>query len=384
MKRFFTFLLALTLTVSLTSCDGLLDDLLGGVEDFVGKLEGDEEGEEGGEDLPSVDNGEDDGEDDYVDQIIPNEPGPVVVKDWRIKTIFHLNVAQGDLEDDYADLEFHFDYDENNRLNEILLKNYSADNDIDSSFYASFEYATTKILCTITESVGGQANHRLAATREITAELDQWSNVLNIEDKRFDPDGELIAWEKEYLTYDHYGNTGRRLAKGDFYEWLVPHGETEADFFYTASYELNFALGSMAHHIWSGYPAYTNTSPEYYENEANLNKTNLDINWLLANCSRAMNYTARGLGGLHPFLLQGLCGDRSSDYLINELTSAPGNSRHLYYRYTYHYNSDMGDGYPIRVQRYVADDPSRDGNYTLESEFWIIYDSYEYVINPKE
>jgi hypothetical protein len=44
----------------------------------------------------------------------------------------------------------------------------------------------------------------------------------------------------------------------------------------------------------------------------------------------------------------------------------------------------MGDGYPIRVQRYVADDPSRDGNYTLESEFWIIYDSYEYVINPKE
>ena len=380
MKRFFTFLLALTLTVSLTSCDGLLDDLLEGVEDFVGKLEGDEDDEEeGGDDLPSVDNGEDDGEDNnYMDQI-PVEPGPVVVQDWRIKTIFHLNVAQGDLEDDYSDLEFHFDYDENNRLNVMLLKNYSADNDIDSTSMLTFEYYDDRVMCFVEEGVGGVANHRIVANRQITASLDEYGNIYHIDDQRYDTKDSLIGHEYENLRYYHYGNTGRRLESGSIYEWLIAHGDTEPDFYYQASYEW-----SIIHHIWSGYPAYTNTYPEYYEHEANLNKTNLDINWLLANCSRAMNYTARGLGGLHPFLLQGLCGDRSSDYLINELTSAPDNSRHLYYRYTYHYNSDMGNGYPIRVQRYVADDPSRDENYTLESEFWIIYDSYEYVINPKE
>lgn len=381
MKRFFTLLLALTLTIGLTSCEGLIDDLLDRVEDFVGDLEDDEDDEEEG-DYPSVDNG---GEDDYnYPEYEKPITGPVAVQSWRINTIFHLNIAQGDLEDGYADLEYHFGYDENNRINEMLLKNYSADNDIDSSFYACFEYATTAIHCTITEGVGGVDDHRLAATREITAELDQWSNISTIEDKRFDPDGELIGWEKEYLHYDNYGNSGRQLASGDFYEWLVPHGETEADFYYQATYELRFVLGNMSHHIWSGYPAYTNTYPVYYENEANLNKTNLDVNWLFANCSRAMNYTARGLGGLQPFLLQGLCGDRSSGYLVNELTSAPNNSRTLYYRYTYHYDSEKGNGYPIKVQRFVADDPSQTENYTLESEFWIVYEPYEYIINGKE
>ena len=36
------------------------------------------------------------------------------------------------------------------------------------------------------------------------------------------------------------------------------------------------------------------------------------------------------------------------------------------------------------VQRYVTDDPSSEADYTLESEFWIDYEPYVYVINPKE
>ena len=66
------------------------------------------------------------------------------------------------------------------------------------------------------------------------------------------------------------------------------------------------------------------------------------------------------------------------------MTSAPNNSRTLYYRYTYHYDSEKGNGYPIKVQRFVADDPSQTENYTLESEFWIVYEPYEYIINGKE
>ncbi|MBP3425293.1 MAG: hypothetical protein J6K81_01010 [Rikenellaceae bacterium] len=375
MKRFFTLLLAATMTMGFTSCSGIFDDLLDRVEDFVEDMEGEDDEDDGSSDTPGDGN-----DDNYTDEIRPINPsGPVTVQDWRINTIFQLNVAQGDLEDGYADLEFRFDYNDENKLRWMLLKNYSADNEIDSTSTLTFEYYDECVVCFVEEGVGGQANHHIVANRQITASLDEYGNIFHIDDQRFDTKDSLIGHEYENLQYYHYGNTGRRLESGEIYEWLIAHGQTEPEFYYQASYEW-----SKVHHVWKGYPDYTNTYPEYYESESNRNKTNLDINWLLANCSRAMNYTARGLGGLHPFLLQGLCGDPSSEYLINELTSAPYSSRHLYYRYTYHYDSDYGDGYPVKVQRFVTDDPSSDGNYTLESEFLIYYEPYEYVINPKE
>ena len=292
MKRFFTLLLALTLTVGLTGCEGIFDDILDRFEDFVGDLEGDDDDEDDNsydEKLPSEDDGKEDGEGDkpvWDDVIDPT--GPIVVKTWRINTIFHLNVAQGDLEDDYADLEYHFGYDDNNRLSEMILKNYSADNDIDSTFVVNFKYTPTEVLCTIEEGVGGGENHHAISTREITATLDEWGNIVTIEDIRYNTEGERIGWEKEYLTYRHYGNSGRRLESGSIYEWIIPHGATEADFYYQATYELNFPNYALGHHVWSGYPAYTNTYPEYATDEGLRNRTGLDLNWLLWNCSRAM------------------------------------------------------------------------------------------------
>jgi hypothetical protein len=368
MKRLFAFTLVCLLTCSFSGCDDIWD-LIGG--------DNSTEQPEDGADKPSDDT--DDGEGEW-EEVLPQPEGPVSVTEYRITTIFHLVVAQGDLEDDYADKEYLFLYDRNNRICEMALKDYTEDNDLDSISVVTYTYNPQSIVCQVDESRGAEEKNRKLSTRTIVAQLDEYGNVSTIENKQFDLDGTLIDHEMEWLTYSHYGAAGRELEECRVCDIGLPSDGEPYVGEYIHKHGCEFSTG---HHVWSGYPAYTNTWMSFGDAEGYPNKTNLDLNWVLWNCSHALSNSVCGLNALHPFLLLGLCGDASSECLTTSLTSAPNNGVHLYYRYKYQFNNDLGVGYPQIVRRYVTDDPSRDGNYKLESEFWIVYEPYTVIVGKE-